>query len=76
MEDILAKLTIDTLYSFEEEKRCRFKDQWKEKWIYSGLASLIVVRKKMCEFYSDQTTQFINKLALDVIKVLESSNYF
>ena len=59
----LAKLAIDTLDSFEEENTCALKDQRKETWIYSGPASLIVVREKMLEFYSDQTTQFIYKLA-------------
>ena len=54
MEDFFAKLAIDTLDSFDEEKRCRFEDQRKETWIYSGPVSLIVVREKMLEFYSDQ----------------------
>ena len=76
MEDFLAKLTIDMLYSFVEENRCRFEDQRKETWIYSGPTSLIVVRERMLEFYSNQTTLFISKLALDEIHVLESSNYF
>ena len=39
-------------------------------------AWFIVVRDRMLEFYSDQTTHFINTLALDVIQVLESKNYF
>ena len=67
MEDFFAKLAIDALDSFEEDQR-------KETWIYSGPASLIVVRKNMLEFYSDQTTH--QQLALDVIQVLEISNYF
>ena len=71
-----SKLIIDTLESFDEEKRCRFEDQRKETRIYSGPASITVFRERMLEFYSDQSTQFIHKLALDVIQVLESSNYF
>ena len=30
----------------------------------------------MLKFYSDSTAQFINTLALDVIQVLDSRNYF
>ena len=39
-------------------------------------AWLIAVRERMLEFYSDQTTQFINTLALCLIQVLDSKNYF
>ena len=30
----------------------------------------------MLKFYSDSTAQFINTLALDVIQILDSRNYF
>ena len=59
-----------------EENGCRFEGQRKETWIYTRPAWLIAVRERMLEFYSDGTTQFINTLALDVIHVLDSRNYF
>ena len=39
----------------------------KGKWIYTQPALLIPVMERMLEFYYDETNQFINTLALDVI---------
>ena len=44
--------------------------------IYGRPLWLIAVKERMLEFYSDWITHFISTLALDVIQVRDSGNYF